>query len=92
MTEYIRCSRCSKRVSSPVSEDTVIRAWIECPECLQKQQDEVLTCDQILSAKYKQLRDSVRSYALHHPLDLKTPSQLQVDLLAIAGEEVEVKS
>lgn len=29
----IRCLQCGKSVSTEVPEDTVIRAWIECPEC-----------------------------------------------------------
>ena len=75
MTDVIRCSRCGKCVSSPIPLDVVVRAWIECPECIQQQQ-----------CVYSKLRDAVRSYALHNPLDLKTPSELQAELLAIAGE------
>jgi len=72
----IRCSRCGKCVSTPISEvEVIVRAWIECPECIQQQQ-----------CAYSKLRDAVRSYALHNPLDLKTPSELQAELLAIAGE------
>ncbi len=29
----IACSNCGKRVSSP--DGSVIRAWIECPECIE---------------------------------------------------------
>ncbi len=31
----IHCSNCGKTVSTPVPTGTVIRAWIECPECLE---------------------------------------------------------
>lgn len=36
--------------------------------------------------RYKQLRDSVRNYANHQPLDLKSPSEIQKDLLAMTGD------
>lgn len=36
----VRCSRCGKGVSTPIPEDTVIRAWIECPECLEAKANE----------------------------------------------------
>lgn len=35
----IRCTRCGKCVSSPVPLDVVVRAWVECPECIEKQPD-----------------------------------------------------
>ena len=31
----VRCSRCGKVVSNKISEELVIRAWVECAECLQ---------------------------------------------------------
>ena len=30
------CSRCGESVSSPVPKGTVVRAWVECPECIEK--------------------------------------------------------
>ena len=77
MKEYIRCSRCFKRVSSPIPTGIVVRAWVECPECIQHQECE-----------YSRIRDAVRSYAMHHPLDLKSARELQSDLLAIADDAV----
>ena len=51
----IHCSKCGSCVSSPVPKDTVIRAWIECPECIEKDSEpfslegieveEVCSCD-----------------------------------------------
>jgi hypothetical protein len=35
----ILCGRCQKSVSSEVSDKTVVRAWVECPECLNDQED-----------------------------------------------------
>ena len=29
----IKCCRCGKSVSTEVPNNTIIRAWIECPEC-----------------------------------------------------------
>lgn len=37
--ERIRCSRCGASVSSPVPQDTIVRAFIECGDCLEKQPD-----------------------------------------------------
>ena len=38
---FVQCSRCGKRVSNTVisslPEDLVVRAWVECPECVEKQ-------------------------------------------------------
>ena len=33
----IRCSQCGEVVSTEVPDETVIRAWIECPECARKE-------------------------------------------------------
>lgn len=33
----IRCSRCGEPVSSvEIPPETIIRAWVECPECVEK--------------------------------------------------------
>lgn len=36
----LRCMQCGIEVSTPVPSDIVVRAWIECPECLGKRPDE----------------------------------------------------
>lgn len=36
MNSNIRCSNCGKIVSTPVPKNTVVRAWVECPECLEE--------------------------------------------------------
>jgi DNA-directed RNA polymerase subunit RPC12/RpoP len=33
-TDSIRCSRCGKIASTPVPAETIVRAYIECPECV----------------------------------------------------------
>ena len=35
--ETINCSRCGKAVSTPVPTGTIVRAFMECPECVEKQ-------------------------------------------------------
>jgi chromosome segregation ATPase len=35
----IRCNSCGKSVSSEVPDDTVLRAYAECPECIEKRPD-----------------------------------------------------
>ena len=34
----IHCNRCGKSVSTEVPEETVVRAWVECPECIVAQE------------------------------------------------------
>lgn len=33
----LRCNRCGKIISTEVPEETIVRAWIECPECIEKE-------------------------------------------------------
>ena len=40
-----------------------------------------------LEAENQRLREALRSYANHHPLNLKSPRQIQQDLLAICGDK-----
>ena len=47
----------------------------ECKEC------------KLLRAENQRLRETLRSYANHHPLNLKSPGQIQRDLLAICGDK-----
>ncbi len=35
----VHCSRCGKRVSNQVVEELVVRAWVECPECIKRGQN-----------------------------------------------------
>lgn len=35
-TERIWCAQCGKPVSTPVPKPTIVRAWVECPECIAK--------------------------------------------------------
>ncbi len=32
--DYVTCSKCGKRVSNKVGKELIIRAWVECVECL----------------------------------------------------------
>lgn len=34
--EQVRCNKCGKGVSSAVPDNTIVRAWVECPECVEK--------------------------------------------------------
>lgn len=42
-TKRLHCAGCGKSVSSRVPEGTVVRAFIECPECIEKHGEETLT-------------------------------------------------
>ena len=35
----ITCNKCGEPVSTDVPDDTVIRAWVECPECKEEDND-----------------------------------------------------
>lgn len=35
----LRCNSCGKSVSTEVPCDTVVRAWLECPECIEKRME-----------------------------------------------------
>jgi len=35
----LKCSNCGKSVSTEVPDKTIIRAWIECPECLEMEKE-----------------------------------------------------
>lgn len=35
-TERIWCMTCGKSVSTEVPKNTIVRAWVECPECIEK--------------------------------------------------------
>lgn len=32
--DYVTCSKCGKRVSNKLGKEVVVRAWVECVECL----------------------------------------------------------
>lgn len=36
---FVHCSRCGKRVSNTVLGELTVRAWVECPECIEAQPD-----------------------------------------------------
>lgn len=37
--ERIYCNQCGKSVSTEVPDDTIVRAWVECPECVKSPQE-----------------------------------------------------
>lgn len=63
----IHCSRCGKFISSvEVSSDTIILTWVECLECVEKQQQENMsiiekfTCRTYSSSTAQKLMNWVR--------------------------------
>jgi len=36
----VHCSVCGKRVSNEISEELVVRAFVECPECIEDERYE----------------------------------------------------
>ncbi len=37
--DTIKCTRCGKGVSSEVPDNTIVKAFVECPECCEKQEE-----------------------------------------------------
>jgi len=37
MADYVTCSDCGKRVSNSTGTEIVVRAYVQCPECLEKE-------------------------------------------------------
>ena len=35
----IRCCKCGENVSTEVPDETIVRGWVECPECIEKAPD-----------------------------------------------------
>lgn len=38
LPERITCSACGKSVSTPVPAGTLVRAWVQCPECVEAEE------------------------------------------------------
>ena len=34
--KYVTCNRCGNKVSNTTTEDIIVRAYIECPDCIGK--------------------------------------------------------
>ena len=56
----LHCNACSKSVSNEVPEETVVRAWLECPECTRE-----LMCDE--EAALKLAEEYKAAYGKAHP-------------------------
>ena len=39
----VLCSVCGKKVSNTVIEELIVRAWVECPECAEKNPDKCIS-------------------------------------------------
>ena len=50
----LHCNQCGKSVSTEVPDDTLLRAWAECPECIAKdttKHDLLAACEAVLKVK-----------------------------------------
>lgn len=45
----LHCSNCGESVSTEVPEGTIVRAYIECPECIEKRGELCYDCDKTVS-------------------------------------------
>jgi len=46
----IPCNVCGKAISTEIPNDSIIRAWVECPECIQEEKEARLKEDRIKQA------------------------------------------
>lgn len=37
MIDYVTCSKCGKQCSNKTGQELIVRAWVECPECIEKE-------------------------------------------------------
>lgn len=66
--DFLKCNRCGKSVSTafiPVPTDTpdggiIVRAWIECPECIEKKTDPERALDKIRGLAFWEVSDTVQ--------------------------------
>lgn len=61
-TTRLRCNRCGKSVSTEVDAGTIVRAWIECPECIDaaaSEVDRLRSENEALRAQLATLRDGM---------------------------------
>ena len=75
----IRCNKCSKSVSSEVPGNIIVRAWVECPECVEKDSALSLHTENIIARleKAKQHRLDIQALLL---LKLGDVYQSQFDI------------
>ena len=58
MINFVHCSKCGKQVSNAIDVDheLFIRAWIECPECIDKQS--------AIDSRLKEAVEEINEYVL----------------------------
>ncbi len=40
---WIRCNECGEIVSTEVPDKTIVRAWVQCTECVKKEYDKEMS-------------------------------------------------
>lgn len=78
MCWYVKCSKCGKSVSNELDRDVVVRAYVECPECVESDVKE--TDD--LNYKLKEIIETVDDHVqgkccVNMPWLLKALKELQ---------------
>jgi len=62
---YVHCSKCGKPVCGPLAHDVVVRAWVECPECIKAEGDLVANAiDENVAAEREASREIARQEML----------------------------
>ena len=59
---YVGCSRCGKQVSNNVGVDVVVRAFVECPECIERASEPV----ELAATDSQQLKAEIAALVNEH--------------------------
>jgi len=76
---HINCNICGKPVSTSVPEGTVIKAWVECPECIERQ-DEENSMPKLNDPAHHARVDAVLSFYVGEPCRICGKPMQQVDI------------
>lgn len=77
MIDYVICSNCGKKVSNSAGVEMTIRAYVKCPECIEKEE-----ADGEVTRLTNELKQADKNY-----LDLKNEVDERVQAAREEGEE-----
>ena len=62
--KQLHCNLCSKPASTEIPDETIVRGWIECPECAETQQDNI-SKREILLEEVRRSAESLLDHLSH---------------------------
>lgn len=73
MSDYVRCSSCGQRVSNVVPAEVVVRAFVSCPTCIDKYENDLADLIDGLTEVYKPEGVGIWLLGANKRLDGATP-------------------